>query len=516
MRVSIYCDIINPMVNELKISKIELLNGIEYSTIFSNMPTDKECFIDDVIYNTKNVKNDILFVCLKGANFDSHDEKVIADVINDGAKIVVVERDVDLDKIKSELKNNKEYEIIKVDNTRKALSLLSINYFREPLKKLTLIGITGTKGKTTTTYMIKRILEKAGHKVGIIGTIGYVNGDELIKTDNTTPESYLLQKYFYDMTKSNIEYAVIEVSSQSLKLYRTYGMHFDYAIFTNIAEDHIGKNEHKDFDEYFSCKLKIFDNCDIAIINKDDEQYDNILKYIEKTKIKKVISYSAKDIEKNIIEKDDLLGVEFKTKDFSQSIIIPLPGLHNIYNALSAITVTREIGIKEEIIIEALREISVPGRVEIIEKNKDYTIMVDYAHNELGTKMLIQSIKEYKPKRIVVVFGCGGNRDVNRRYGMGEVVGEYADYSIVTADNSRFEKTSDIIKDILSRLTKWTNNYIVIEDRREAIIHAIKHHEKGDIILVIGKGHEDYNDFNGVKTHFSDKEEILKVLNGKQ
>ena len=220
---------------------------------------------------------------------------------------------------------------------------MSINYFREPLKKLTLIGITGTKGKTTTTYMIKRILEKAGHRVGIIGTIGYVKDDELIKTDNTTPESYLLQKYFYDMTKSNIEYAVIEVSSQSLKLYRTYGMHFDYAIFTNIAEDHIGKNEHEDFDEYFNCKLKIFDNCDIAIINKDDDQYDNILKYIEKTKIKKVISYSAKDIEKNIIEKDDLLGVEFKTKDFTQSIIIPLPGLHyTIYTMLYQLLLSQE------------------------------------------------------------------------------------------------------------------------------------------------------------------------------
>lgn len=502
------------METELTISKNELFKGMDCSIIFDNTDNLNDLMIDDIIYNTNNVKENTVFVCLKGANFDSHDEKVISNVINNGAKIVVVERDVDLDKIKSELKDNKEYEIIKVDNTRKALSLLSINFFRKPLNKLTLIGITGTKGKTTTSYMIKNILEKAGHKVGIIGTIGYVKNNEVIKTDNTTPESYLLQKYFYDMTKENIKYAVIEVSSQSLKLYRTYGMHFDYAIFTNIAEDHIGRNEHKDFDEYFNCKLKIFDNCDTAIINKDDEQYDNIIKYIENTNTKKVISYSGKEIEKNIIEKENLLGVEFKTKDFNENVIIPLPGLHNIYNALSAITLVKELGISEQIIISALRYVSVPGRVEIVEKNKDFTIMVDYAHNELGTKMLIQSIKEYNPKRIVVVFGCGGNRDVNRRYGMGEVIGQYADFSIVTADNSRFEKTIDIINDILSRLTKWTDKYIVIEDRKDAISYAVKHYEVGDIILVIGKGHEDYNDFNGVKTHFSDKEEIIKCLNG--
>ena len=504
------------MKNELRILKTELFKGIEYNIVFSNMVDDKECFIEDVIYNTKNVSADTLFVCLKGANIDTHDDNMIIDAINNGSKIVVVEKDVDLEKISSGVKEGNKYQIIKVESTRKTLSLLSINYFRHPLNDLVLIGITGTKGKTTTSFMIKRILEKAGKKVGLIGTIGFIRGNELIKTDNTTPESYILQKYFYMMKQDGIEYAIMENSSQSFKLDRTYGVHFNYAVFTNIAEDHIGKNEHKDFDEYFNCKLKIFDDCDNAIINKDDDQYDNIIQYIHKKELKKVIPYSAKEIEKNIVETDNLLGVEFKLKDFQNSIVIPLPGLHNIYNALSAITVAKDIGIKEEIIIDALREISVPGRVEIIEKNCDYTIMVDYAHNELGTKMLIKSIKEYNPKRIVVVFGCGGNRDVNRRYGMGEVVGEYADFSIVTADNSRFEKTIDIINDILSRLTKWTENYVVIEDRRDAIQYAIKNHQKGDIILVIGKGHEDYNDFNGVKTHFSDKEEIIKFLNGKQ
>lgn len=504
------------MENELRISKTELLKGIEYSTIFCNIQDDNDYYIENVIYNTKNIKKDTLFVCLKGANFDSHDEKVIAEVINNGAKIIVVERDVDINNIKTIVKDDSQYEIIKVENTRKVLSLLSINYFRKPLQSLILIGITGTKGKTTTSYMIKTILEKAGKKVGVIGTIGYIKNQEIIKTDNTTPESYLLQKYFYDMKKNGIEYAVIEVSSQSLKLYRTYGINFDYALFTNIAEDHIGKNEHKDFEEYFSCKLKIFDNCDVAILNKDDEKYEEIKNYVTNNKVNKVIEFSIKNIEKNIIETESLLGVEFKIDGFNKKIVIPLPGLHNIYNALAAISVLKNLNINEEIIIKALSEVSVPGRVEIIEKNKDFTIMVDYAHNELGTKMLIQSIKEYNPKRIVVVFGCGGNRDINRRYGMGEIVGQNADFSIVTADNSRFEKTNDIIKDILSKLTKWTKEYVVIEDRKEAIKYAIEHHEQGDIILVIGKGHEDYNDFNGVKTHFSDKEEIINCLNDKK
>lgn len=500
-------------MNNLLISKKNILIGMDYKVVYGIVD---DFLLSKLIYDNRLVENDIAFICIKGARFDTHDD--IFDIIKNGSKLVVIDQNIDVDSLIYKLKNNNininNLTIVKVNDTRIALAVMSKNYFKNPTKDLKLIGITGTKGKTTTAFMIKKILEVAGHKTGIIGTIGCEFNNKKFKTNNTTPESYILYDFFYQMKNDGVEYVVMEVSSQSLKLNRVYGLYFDYAIWTNISPDHIGVNEHKDFDDYFNCKLRIFNNCKNAIINADDKHFETVLKYCQSIGLSP-ITYSIKDVKKHIFSNDKYFGIEFNCGMIKENIIISMPGLHNVQNAICAISVAKAIGINDYVIKNALSDVSVNGRVEIIEKNDDFTVLVDYAHNEVGTEALINSIKEYDHKRIVVVFGSGGNRDVERRYGMGHAVGRLADFCIVTADNSRFEKTIDIINQIVEALRQETDQYIIIEDRSEAIKYAINNHKKGDIICIIGKGHEDYNDFQGKKTYFSDREEVLKAINGK-
>ncbi|MCQ2609393.1 MAG: UDP-N-acetylmuramoyl-L-alanyl-D-glutamate--2,6-diaminopimelate ligase [Lachnospiraceae bacterium] len=474
---------------KLEISKKELLNGLSYDLICGEVD---DYLISDVINDTRKIVENASFVCIVGDKFDSH--TMIKDIVDKGAKLIVIEHDID-DNDLSYIKSKSDVTLVKVENSRVALAKLSTNYFRDPSKDLFLIGITGTKGKTTTSMIIKQTLENNNIKCGLIGTIGVFIGDEYIRTENTTPESYLIQKYFYMMKEKGFKYVCMEVSSQSLMQNRVYGLIFDIAVFTNIYEDHVGPGEHKDFEDYFNCKLKIF--------SKSKACKDNN------------ISYETYDVSKATYknyENEKCFGTKFSIESENIDFDLSLPGSHNVENALCAMTVLKKIGISYDKIKGGLSNISIPGRTEVIYKDNEYTVMVDFAHNALGTKALLETMRQYHKKRYVVVFGCGGGRDKERRYGMGKVCGEMADFSIVTADNSRYEKTMDIINDILSVLIKYTKNYIIFEHRKDAIRYAIENHKEGDLIMVIGKGHEDYNDFNGVKTHFSDKEEILKVL----
>lgn len=500
-------------MNTLSISKKNILAGLDYQIILGLVD---DFILDKLIYDNRLVEKNIAFVCIKGAMFDTHDD--IFGIVKNGAKLIVIDKFIDVDKLVGDLKLNNidinDLTIVKVENTRIALSMMSKNYFKNPTENLKLIGITGTKGKTTTAFMIKKILEVAGHKVGIIGTIGCEYNNKKFKTNNTTPESYILYEFFYNMKNEGVDYVVMEVSSQSLKLNRVYGLNFEYAVWTNISPDHIGTNEHSDFDDYFNCKLRIFNNCKNAVVNADDSHFDTVFKYCQNIGITP-ITYSIKTVEKKNFSNDKYFGVLFSCSMIKDSIMLSMPGLHNVQNAICAITVSKAIGIDDSVIKEALQDVSVAGRVEIVERNDDYTVLVDYAHNEVGTEALINSIKEYEHGRIVVVFGSGGNRDVSRRFGMGHTVGRLANFCIVTADNSRFELTIDIINQIVEALKQETDQYIIIEDRSEAIKYAIENHKKGDIICIIGKGHEDYNDFQGKKTYFNDKEEALKFINGK-
>ena len=473
--------------------------------------------INKLCYNTDFAEANDIFICIKGKNYNSHDH--IKELINKKVKVIVVSES-EKDKYDYLINENIDIIIIRVENTRKALCIISKNYFDNASEKLKIIGITGTKGKTTTSFMTKKILEKGMHKkVGLLGSVGCFIGNNFYETDNTTPESFIIHEFFYKMVNSGIEYVVMEVSSQSLKYYRVYGINFYYVLWTNIFPDHIGDGEHTDYNDYLESKLKIFSMTQNAIINANTNEIDSIKNIIDEKRVNKIYvslnNINNKSIKifnpiDNIKLFNDVnnLGVEFDY--LKNNIKLNFPGVHNVENAMLAITFGLLNNIKITDIRKALHELKVAGRSEVVFKNKNFIVIVDYAHNGVGTKALLNTINEYRFKRVIVVFGCGGNRAKDRRYDMGKTVSSMADFSYITSDNSRFEKPEDIINDILSAYK--SKNYKVIIDRKESIDYAIKNHKNGDCILIIGKGHETYNDVMGKKTHFSDKEEAIKTI----
>lgn len=471
-------------------SKIEdLLIGLNYRVLLGDI---KDVTINSLVYDTRNVEKDDLFVCIKGANFDSHSK--ISEISDAGAKVIVV--NVHNEYVENTIVNDGTI-IIAVEDERIALAVLSKNYFGDPARDMKIIGITGTKGKTTTAFMVRNMLIADGLKVGMIGTIGVFYDDVHIETENTTPESYVIYEYFAKMRDAGCNFVVMEVSSQSLKYNRVYGINFFYSMWTNIAMEHIGKNEHDDFDDYLSSKLKIFAQSTSAVINAHTDHFDDVVSACKKYRT----------------------GVLIKNENISIDLL--MPGKYNIENASLAYRLGIALGISERIIKKALKETVVPGRCEVVYKNDEMEIVVDFAHEKNGAREFLTTMRDYtkgKNRRIVVVFGCGGNRSKERRYGMGEVAGELSDFVILTADNSRNEKTLDIISDIETTLSKYkTKNdtekgYVIVEVRKDAIEYAIKNHKKGDLICVIGKGHETSNEANGMKTHFSDREAILELV----
>ena len=464
----------------------KLLNNLKYD---NNKNFNIDIEINKLCYDTRDIEKNDLFICIEGSRFDTHAE--LSQIIKKGVCAIVVNKN---NKFFKDLKNEDDVIIIEVENTRRALAVISSNYFNNPSKKLKIIGITGTKGKTTTSFMIKSILEENGYKVGMIGTIGIFFGDKHIYTHNTTPESYILHKYFSMMYEEGIEFVVMEVSSQSLKYDRVYGIDFYFAIWTNIKPEHIGENEHENYEDYILSKIKIFSQCQNALINSMTDDYDRIIDTIKKYNV-------------NVYKKID-----------NQKFNLLIPGDYNQENASLAYEFGKAVGISNDIIVKALEKTVVPGRIETVFKNNDFTIVVDYSYDPNGAKRFLETIKKLEYKRIITIFGCGGNRSKDRRYGMGEVCGQMADFVILTADNSRFEKTIDIIADIETTLTKYKtkndydNGYIILEDRREAIEFAIKNHKNGDIICVMGKGHEPYMEMNGKTVDFLDKKVILEII----
>lgn len=481
----------------MKLNK--LLEGIDYTII--NGSTDIE--ISDICYDSRKVKVGSLFICLSGSNFDGHD--YIDSAIENGAKAVLVEKNID----------RRDTTIIKVSSTRRLLSKISINYFDNPIKNMKSIAITGTKGKTTTSFMIKNILEEDNKKVGVIGTMGVFFGDKHYSTVNTTPESYDIQKYLREMVNDGVEYLVMEVSSQALKVGRVDGMVFDYGIFTNLSEDHIGENEHKDMEEYVYCKSLLFKMCKNGIFNMDDNYYHDMIKEctcnIYTYGHDKEASLVIDDVK--LLRKENFIGLEMTTSGIvNDKFLVNTPGDFSAYNSACAIVVTYLLGCNIDNIKKALSKVAVRGRVEIVPVSDKYTVIIDYAHNGISTESILTTMRKYNPKRIISLFGCGGNRSKDRRYDMGEVSGKYADFTIITEDNSRFEDVNDIMNDIEVGIKKTNGKYIKIPDRRTAIGYAIDNAMEGDIILILGKGHETYQEKNGERTHFDDREEVLKLF----
>ena len=478
----------------------KLLEKITYECISGSL--DRE--VNAVVYDSRKVTENCVFICIEGANFDGH--KFANEVVKKGATVLVVQKEVD-----EALKYNPDVTILKVENTRYAMAFISAAYFGHPAEQMKIIGITGTKGKTTTTYMVKSILENAGLKVGLIGTIEVIIGDTHIPANNTTPESYLLQEYFAQMVKEGCDCVVMEVSSQALMLHRTQGFEFDFGIFTNLEPDHIGPNEHESFEDYMACKGLLFKQCKVGIVNSDDAHYRQVVEghtcKLETYGLKTGADLLAWDLQ--LLKEEGTLGVNFKVSGLDEmEVYVATPGRFSVYNALTAIAICRHFKVSKEAVAKALRQVKVKGRIEPVKVSDDFTLLIDYAHNAMSMESLLATLRDYHPKRLVCVFGCGGNRAKDRRYSMGEIGGKMADLCVITADNPRFEKNEDIIKDIEIGLAKTNGSYIVIPDRREAIFTSIHNAKEGDMVAIIGKGHEDYQEIEGVRHHFKDREVV--------
>ena len=462
--------------------------------------------ITEVVNDNRKITEGSLFICIKGANFDGH--SCAKEAAEKKAAAIVVEHDI-------ELPEDCDIAVVRVDSTRYAMAFISAAYFDHPARKLKTIGITGTKGKTTTTYLIRSMLENAGHKVGLIGTIEVIIGDEHIHSENTTPESFDLQRYMAKMVEAGCDSVVMEVSSQGLMLHRSQGFTFDLGIFTNIEPDHIGPNEHKDFEDYMHCKGLLFRQCKVGILNGDDIHTDDILEghtcEVETYGFNEGVDIRA--INLAYIRKPGQLGVFFDTDGLiNMHAEIRTQGKFSVYNALCAIAVARHFGCTAEEIAPALLEAKVKGRIEMVKVSDDFTLMIDYAHNAMALKSLLTTLRDYHPNRLISVFGCGGNRSKLRRFEMGEVSGKYSDFTIITSDNPRFEEPEAIMDDIETGMKKTDGKYIKITDRKEAIRYAIDHGEQGDIIVLAGKGHEDYQEIKGVKYPMDERVIIAEIL----
>lgn len=478
----------------------QLLERMNYTCIQGSVDIP----ISHLLYDSRNACPDGVFVCISGAVMDGH--SFIQDVVMKGVTAVIVEKDV---------KAPAHVTVIRVENTRSALAYMSAAYFGYPAEELKTIGITGTKGKTTTTYMVRSILENSGFKTGLIGTIETIIGKKVIKANNTTPESYLVQQYFRDMVNAGCQCVVMEVSSQGLMLHRTAGFLFDLGIFTNIEPDHIGPNEHKDFEDYMHCKGMLFKQCRVGIVNADDEHLEKVLEghtcSLETFGFSEKADLRAKDL--HLVTGKGTLGIAYQAEGLMNfPVEIDLPGKFSVYNSLTAIAICRHFGVSVENIQKALKAAKVKGRIEMVKVSDDFTLMIDYAHNAMSLESLLTTLREYEPARLVCLFGCGGNRSKLRRYEMGEVSGRLADLTIITSDNPRDEEPQAIIDDIKIGISKTAGHYVEIADRKEAIAYAIRHGQPGDIIVLAGKGHEDYQEIKGKKYPMDERDLIRDIL----
>lgn len=469
---------------------------------------DLDLNIKGITSNSREVKEGYLFVAIKGFSTDGH--QYIGNAVEAGATAILIEEGCDLKQIKVP----QNVTIVMAKDTREALAICSSNFYGNPSRKFKLIGVTGTKGKTTTTFMIKEILEKAGKKVGLIGTIAtYINGKRIKDSDRTTPESSELQQLFSQMVEQGVEVVVMEVSSQSLKLHRVDGCEFDIVLFTNFSEDHISQNEHPDMEDYFKSKAKLFEMCPTGIVNADDLKGIQLLKMFPNNNISTYgIDNFANLVARDITVTNSYVDFRVKLTDRNERVKTGIPGRFSVYNSLAAISVAKKLGIDAEKIKEALLEVRVPGRSELVDNSLEIPIMIDYAHSPKSLQSILQAVKSYTRGRVISVFGCGGDRDSTKRPIMGEISGRIADYTIITSDNPRTEDPQKIVDQIEEGIKKTKGRYTVIVDRKEAIKQAIKMANKRDIIVLAGKGHEPYQEINGVKYPFDERVIVRDII----
>ncbi len=477
-----------------------LVEKIDFSLVCGDLDLE----ISDIFYDSRKCIKNSVFVCLKGYNEDGHG--FIDSAIANGAVAVVISDDVSIEG---------KITVVKVEDTREALAFMSAEFFENPASQLKTVAITGTKGKTTVSCMIRTVLQKAGIKTGVIGTLGVIIDENVTKTVNTTPESYEIQRFLRKMVDSGCKCAVMEASTLGLKWHRMDGFVFDYGVFTNFSMDHIGGNEHESMGEYLACKSLLFQRCRLGLINIDDKNYREILNghtcRVETYGFSRdadIIAFNEK-----LISQNGYVGIHFETTGKENlSVDVDIPGKFSIYNALAAISVCRHFDVPKDAITSGLNEVKVKGRIESVPVAGNFTLLIDYAHNALSMENILTTLREYRPNRLITLFGAGGDRPKVRRYEMGEVSGKLSDLSVVTADNSRNENVVDIISDIEVGLKKTRGKFIVIPDRREAIKYCLSIAKDNDIIVLAGKGHEDYQEINGRKIHFDEREIVADIL----
>lgn len=479
----------------------KILNGIEDLKIEGNADVD----VLDIKCDSREVQQGDLFIAIVGFKTDGHE--YIEKAIENGAKVVAVQRDKWNGKIFPDVT------FIIAEDTRKLMALASCNFYENPSREFKLVGVTGTKGKTTTTYMIKKILEKAGKKVGLIGTIANMIGDEKVEASRTTPESVDLQKLFRKMADEKCDVVVMEVSSHALALDRVLGSSFDIGVFTNLSQDHM--DFHENFDNYLAAKAKLFTMCKEGFINCDDMYATKLMSIATCAITTYGIDNNPFVSARDIIITNSYSDFKMPFNKILQRIRVNIPGRFTVYNSLAAICVAIKLGANVENVIDGLSEVTVPGRSEMVVNNRNLTVMVDYAHSPASLEGILKAVKAYTKGKVICVFGCGGDRDKTKRPIMGEIAGKNATYTVITSDNPRTEKPEEIVNEIEEGIKKTKGKYIVIVDRKKAIEHAIKLARKNDIVVIAGKGHETYQEINGEHYHFDDREvasEVMKEL----
>ncbi|WKV09383.1 UDP-N-acetylmuramoyl-L-alanyl-D-glutamate--2,6-diaminopimelate ligase [Thermoanaerobacterium sp. CMT5567-10] len=476
----------------------DILKDIEYTIVKGNVDVD----IRGICYDSRNSKDGSMFVAIKGFKSDGAD--YIGDAIERGAVAVLVDGEISIDK---------DITLIKVENTRKSLAKIASNYYGDPSKQLFLIGVTGTNGKTSVTYMIKSILESQNNKVGLIGTIQNMIGDKVYPTERTTPESLDLQRYLRLMVDEGVKYVVMEVSSHSLALNRVDECDFDIAVFTNLTQDHL--DFHKTMDDYANAKAKLFRMAKIACVINIDDDYSSLI--IENSNAK-VVTYGIKDyayiMAKDI--KNDIKGAKYtvQIEDIKSDIALKIPGLFSVYNSLAAISVAFILGIPLQSVKMALKDVKIKGRFEVLDIDAPYNVVIDYAHTPDGLENLMKAFGEYDTGRKILLFGCGGDRDKGKRPKMGEVAGRYADFVIITSDNPRSEDPMKIISEIEAGIKNTKCPYKIIENRKEAIKYALSIAKDNDIVILAGKGHETYQVLKDGVIDFDEREIVKEILDG--
>ena len=462
--------------------------------------------ITGITNDSRGVKPGSLFICLCGSSVDSH--AFAGQAAAAGAAAILAQKPVE----------HGSAALVLVEDTRAAMAQVAAAWYGHPADRMAVIGITGTKGKTTTTYMIRSILEAGGIQTGVIGTIGAAFGETLIPTENTTPDSCDVQKFLCMMADAGCRAVVMEASSIGLRDHRLDGFSFDYGVFTNFSPDHIGGKEHRDLSEYMACKSLLFRRCRTGIFNIDDENWRGVAEghtcAVETYGFSPEAQLRASG--EALIARPGYIGAHFELSGRETGgVDVRIPGRFSVYNALAAIAVCLHFPIGMDAVRKGLDTVSVKGRVEPVAVPGNYTLLIDYAHNALAMENILTTLREYHPHRLVCMFGAGGNRARSRRFEMGEVSGRLADLSVVTADNSRFEDVMDIIADIEVGLKKTDGKYVVIPDRKQAIQYCMEHAEDGDIVVLAGKGHEDYQEIRGVKYPFDEREVVAEILAGK-